>query len=198
MLVLAENCYQRIKGTNLFKTPNYTRVTVLNRFQTGYVGEFALAAFFVEHKVRHVHRIIPDGRSHGPEFTVWEEGKPRLLEVKTSGQPFHKHMAWPPEQEVEAAKWMVGMRLDLPNMEAEIMGYARVGIDPFYEGYLPTAIEKSNLMDYAPGGCCPVRAFGELGPLLDRAGEPRAAAVVEAAPVITPTIGYVYDVSLPF
>lgn len=111
-----------ISETGLFKTANYTGLTMENRFVVGYAGELVVAAHFTNQGVRHVHRIVANGRSQKPEILGWFRGTPRLIEVKTGSQPHYKKVMWPVAQKFDG-EYLVGVRIN-SHIEGEIMGFA--------------------------------------------------------------------------
>ena len=67
--------------------PNYTGLARNGRYADGYVGEFTFKDLLRSHHKRYQYFIRLDGHaSNQPEFTVFHQGKPFTLDVKTAGE----------------------------------------------------------------------------------------------------------------
>lgn len=106
------------------KTPNYTGISFVNRFEIGFCGEFHVKHFLQSRGIKHHHTPIASGKSEGTDILVYINGVSYRLEIKTAGSPDHKFLAFPKDQRI--AKYVIGfvaVRLGGAWDEAEIMGY---------------------------------------------------------------------------
>lgn len=117
---------------------NHTRLSALDRYFHGYLGELAVREWLTEHSKKNVHRVLANGKSQPAEFTVWQK-KTDLqmrLEVKTSSKPEHRYLMFPQAQPLDF-DCVLSVRLDLPQSKAEIMGWlsrrdvAGLRVEPF-------------------------------------------------------------------
>ena len=108
----AKGLQNKIFATGLRDTPNPTGLEAENRFVTGYVGEFCFQNILEQSGVRYEFQIKANGKSNeASEFTIWRQGKPFTVEVKTASQSWHKNFMFPKAQDWQKADLYVGMRL---------------------------------------------------------------------------------------
>ena len=97
----------------------------------GYIGEIAVCKWFDIYRVRYVHRVCTNGKSQPSELTVWRDGEPRKIEVKTAGEPFHQYLMWPAKQKLDFSA-VIGPRVNSRKWVA-IMGWLSLAQVPKME-----------------------------------------------------------------
>lgn len=136
---------EKLKQTRLFETPNYTGFEDENRFLTGMVGELAFADLLRSRRLRFEHLIRPNGKScREPEFTVWEMGEPKTVEIKTAGREFHRKLVIPLAQNWQHAHYVVALRIIIGRMQVAAEGWlpgeqvAQMPVEVMKDGYQPS------------------------------------------------------------
>lgn len=118
---LANNIWR----TGLASTPNYTGLDAPERFEHGYIGEFALVrGVLLPNGVRCTHRILANGKRQRTEITAWMFGRGVDIECKAGSKPYYRFLMNPIAQddEIKECDFLAGMRLDMGGGIACFMG----------------------------------------------------------------------------
>lgn len=108
---------------NLKKTPNYTGISIKDRFFYGYLGEIIFREYLKSIGVKGVHHINTDGESHRSDITADLNNTATIIDVKAASKPYYKRLMMPLSQELDF-NIVVGVKLDLMRSAATIEGFA--------------------------------------------------------------------------
>jgi len=124
-LLLASKWNEEVLS-RLKKTPNYTGLSIPDRFLIGYLGEIAVAELFSKNKVNYEHHIYLTGRSEKAEMIVWKDGVSKTLEVKTASKISYTRFMMPASQ-WDSSDLYIGVRIESPlnqeTCQVNIMGW---------------------------------------------------------------------------
>lgn len=108
---------------NLKKTPNYTGLSVENRFYCGYLGEQVFNNYLKESKKRFEYQTRFDGNSDNGDYLLFmKSGVVRTADAKTACKKFHSKIMMPFKQaKIHSYYYYIGVKLN--EDVGEIWGY---------------------------------------------------------------------------
>ena len=123
MIQKAETWQRTIFNTGLTTTPNYTGLSVENRFVIGYIGELVFAEWAHLHNLRCDHTIVTNGKSQRPEITIYMGGEAVMGDIKAASAWHYRKAMLPVSQELDA-EFYVAVKLDIGGRRGAVMGGA--------------------------------------------------------------------------
>lgn len=125
----AESCALARSWSNLIlradrmrNTPNYTGLSMPDRYYIGFLGELAFAQWLDGHHVPYTHRVCLSGQSSANEFSIDSRDAGTMsVEIKTGSVATHRHFMYPAAQTNKCGDVNVGARVEMNAVDGAIL-----------------------------------------------------------------------------
>ena len=114
----------KVMQSNIKYSPNYTGISVNDRFYYGYLGELVFLELLKQSGKKYEYTPRFDGIPDDCDFLIYIDGKPEKLDVKTASKNFYKNIMLPKSQWIKKYRdYYIGIRLE--GDAANVCGYCK-------------------------------------------------------------------------